>query len=115
MLPNGGMRYSRKSGPAGSSDNDAMIARFSGNGALIWNVLLTGKQDDRLTEITLLNYGNFLLSGSTNSFGYDSKQVLFVYMKNDGTIIWNKNLALADHLLQLKAIIQLPDNDIQVA
>ena len=112
MLPNGEMLLAGKSSLAGSSDNDAMIARFSGDGKLIWNVLLTGDQDDRLTEITLLNNGNFLLSGSTNSFGYASNRVLFVYMKNDGTVIWNKRLGVSGSPAALKAVIQLPDNDI---
>ncbi len=112
MLPNGEVLIAGKSSLAGSSDNDAMIARFSGDGTLIWNVLLTGNQDDRLTEITLLNNGNFLLSGSTDSFGYVSKQVLLVYMKNDGTVICNKILGFSGSLSALKAIIQLPGNDI---
>jgi len=85
---------------AGSTENagtgsDFTVAKFDGNGTLLWQQKLNGtggaNSDDEARAVAVDNLGNVVAAGSTTNTGTGSD---FTVAKFDphGTLLWQQNL-----------------------
>ncbi len=75
---------------AGGKDGLLLIADFS-TGNLIATKKPGGTKDDMLNAVVQLPQGQFLLAGSTESFGAPDRDAWLVLTDDRGEIIWQQN------------------------
>ena len=69
---------------------DAIIARISGNGTILWSRVYGGSGADLFTHIFSCSDGNFLALGETNSFGAGGTDLYIVRFDPNGNVIWER-------------------------
>ena len=78
-----------KQTPAG--DNDVWILHVDGRGAVIWERTFGGPRDDRAWAISLLENGDFLVLGETESLGAGAEDIYLIRMNMHGDTLWTRN------------------------
>jgi hypothetical protein len=69
---------------------DVYLVKITNNGDLIWEKSLGGANADNAYPITQTNDNNFIVSGSTESFGAGGKDVYLIKFNSNGDTIWTK-------------------------
>lgn len=75
---------------AGLSGQDAVVARISGNGTVVWSRAYGGSGTDLFTQILSCSDGNFIALGETNSFGAGGVDLYIVKFDPNGNVIWER-------------------------
>ncbi len=113
QLSNGEILVAGRFGASDGSPYQAMAAKFSVSGNLIWSFQTGGSADDRFTGIIELSDHSFLLSGVTASYGFPQGKILLVRVSSTGTILWSRQIGtVSTSTEQLKAILQYTDGDL---
>ena len=98
---------------AGGKDGLLLIADFS-TGNLIATKKPGGTKDDMLNAVVQLPQGQFLLAGSTESFGAPDRDAWLVLTDDRGEIIWQQNSGAKGDDSWEKACL-LPDGAVALA
>lgn len=94
-------------------DYDGMVMKLSANGTPLWCYSIGGDKDDIFNNVLSLKNGDFILYGTSSSFGIDAEKIWMVKISGTGAVIWNKQMMLGkDGNDRIKAMIELPDNSI---
>ncbi|MFH2111222.1 MAG: CARDB domain-containing protein [Candidatus Bathyarchaeota archaeon] len=76
----------------GAGLTDLWVMRTDGQGELLWEKILGGAKDDVAYSITSLAGGDYLLAGSTASYGSGSSDVWVLKINDEGEVLWNITL-----------------------
>ena len=80
----------------GSIDKtDLIVCKLDKFGNLVWNTAFGGGSDDFGTAISMAQDGNYLVTGSTNLYGYFDYWVL--KLDAEGNLIWDKSYGGSDY------------------
>ena len=74
----------------GKGKNDIYVIKIDDIGDTLWTKTYGNTGSDKAHAITSTDDGNYVLAGSTTSFGLDSSQVYFVKINNSGDTLWTK-------------------------
>ena len=76
----------------GSSGNDILLVEADRYGNINWNQTYGGSQLDQAYHIVQTPDGGFIISGSTESFGFGGSDIRLTKTDANGLIEWNKYL-----------------------
>lgn len=77
----------------GAGGYDAMLVKMDFNGEVLWSKVYGGPEDEHLNDLVEDAYGHLVFIGSTTSFGYGGRDLLFVMIEElEGEIIKVKTL-----------------------
>ena len=76
----------------GAGLTDLWVIRTDEQGELIWEKILGGAKNDVAYSIIVLDSGEYLLTGSTASYGSGNGDVWVLKMNDDEDILWNITL-----------------------
>jgi hypothetical protein len=77
----------------GTEPSDALIIRCDSQGNVIWVKAYGGSDDDEGFNATQLPGGDFLITGTTYSFGPNLRNAFAVRLNPDGEVVWSKAFA----------------------
>jgi hypothetical protein len=76
----------------GAGLTDLWVMRTDDQGELLWEKILGGAKDDVAYSITSVDGGDYLLAGSTASYGAGGSDVWVLKINDEGSILWNITL-----------------------
>lgn len=92
---------------------DAIAMKLSDKGDIAWSVVFEGSDKSNLTGVVTLKNGDFLVYGSTSSFGYTDEKAWVVRMSGSGLVIWSKQIGVdSKGIDRIKAMLELPDGSL---
>jgi len=75
----------------GSPSTDCLIVKTNASGDTLWTKTYGGTDYDGIYSICQTTDGNFLLCGTTRSFGFGSYDYYVIKINPSGDVIWQKN------------------------
>lgn len=101
LTEDGGFLLALNSDSYGPENGNLLLVRFSEDYVLLWERLFGGEMPDFASRIVSLPDGNFLVVGSSRSFGDGSLDGWLILIDGDGELLWQTTLALGgqDRLL----------------
>jgi hypothetical protein len=78
IVVEGGYILGGETNSVGAGGYDAMMIKIDTTGEVMWSKVFGGPQDDHLNELIEDDYGHVAFVGSTTSFGYGGRDILFV-------------------------------------
>lgn len=98
---------------ANNTHYDGMVMKVSADNIMEWSFTLGGSKKDIITGILALKNGDFLLYGSTASFGYNDEKAWLTRISGSGSLLWSRQIGLtANGINRVKAMIEMPDNSL---
>jgi predicted secreted protein len=91
-----GFAFTGFSGSYGSGGLDVWMIKTDKDGNIEFNKTYGGREDDIAYDILQTSEGNFILSGSTKSYGEGLRDVYVVYIDSTGDLIWNSTFGGAN-------------------
>jgi hypothetical protein len=80
----------------GAGGGDIMVIKINATGDIIWSKTYGGNLYDGMNSIQRLSDGNFIISGSTQSFGNGSSDAYLLKINENGDLLWSKTYGGAD-------------------
>jgi hypothetical protein len=87
-LEDGGFAIAGSTASSGPSE-DVSLIRVGEDGVRLWEKTIGGAGDDAGFGLLAVDDGNFVIAGSTGSFG-SSRDIFLVYTGSDGTPLWQQ-------------------------
>jgi hypothetical protein len=76
----------------GAGSYDILILKLAPSGNLVWAKVVGGASYDRGYSVIQVTDGGYVLTGSTNSFGAGSYDILLLKLDPSGNLVWAKAL-----------------------
>lgn len=88
------------------SECDIALIKKDGSGKIIWKRMIGGTSYDKAGQVVKTNEGDYLVVGSTSSFGKGNYDVLIAKVSPMGEIIWQKTYGefLNDYGLKIASV-----------
>jgi hypothetical protein len=96
--------------PTGGTYADALVIKLNANGELDWARNFGGTDDDEAFGATELSNGDFLITGTTYSFGPKLRNAFAFRITNSGDMVWSKAYAKGSYNYFIDAI-SLPNGE----
>lgn len=96
--------------PTGGTYADALVIKVNANGELDWARNFGGTDDDEAFGATELSNGDFLITGTTYSFGPKLRNAFAFRITNNGDMVWSKAYAKGSYNYFIDAIA-LPNGE----
>ena len=74
----------------GVGAGDIWVIKTDSNGEIIWDKTYGGSENEEAEEVLVLEDGNFIIVGSTNSFNSVGKDLIILCIDNEGSLQWQK-------------------------
>lgn len=85
------------SNPGGTRKKDLVVMKLDQDGKIEWQKTYGGDGDDVVHTIQPISNGQYILAGSTDSYGVGKKDAWVLKLNQDGEIVWQKTYgALGD-------------------
>lgn len=95
----------------GSSDpSDAIAIKVDAQGEILWSIQIGGADDDEGFNATEMTNGDFIITGTTFSFGPRLKNAFATKVTSSGEIVWSKAFAKGSYNYFINAVA-LPNNE----
>ncbi len=94
---------------------NTMLIKVNNNGNIVWSKIMTGQRDDVVAGIIEDRNGDFILSGTTNSFGSDKstnlayRDIMLAKVDKDGNWIWGKTIGTPNNIDAAFDIVEAAD------
>ena len=92
VAPDGSVYVCGQTASAGAGKSDLLLAKFSSSGTLQWQKTLGGNSVDYGERIVVAPDGSVYVSGTTQSAGAGSKDLLLAKFDSSGALQWQKTL-----------------------
>ncbi len=76
----------------GANGYDIYIVKANSNGGLVWEKTFGGSDWDFANDILLLPNGNYLIAGTTYSYGAGNSDMYLLEIDNTGEKVWDKTI-----------------------
>ena len=73
----------------GNVDNDVLMVEFDNKGDVLWSQSYGGSQLDEAYHFEHTSDGGYIISGSTQSYGFGGSDIWLIKSGSDGLIEWN--------------------------
>ena len=73
----------------GTGDTDFCLIKYDSSGALQWNKIWGGNEDDRGRKIIIDSLGNIYITGETGDFSEQHGEMYLARLDNSGVVQWN--------------------------
>lgn len=85
---------------------DIELVKKDVNGKLLWKKIIGGTSYDKYGQLVRTNDGNYIVVGSTSSFGKGNYDVLAVKVSPEGEVLWQKTYGefLNDYGLRISLV-----------
>ena len=85
---------------------DIEVVKKNGNGSIIWKRVIGGTSYDKAGQVIRTKDGNYIVVGSTSSYGKGNYDVFIIKVSSEGEILWQKTYGefLNDYGLRIAAI-----------
>ena len=85
---------------------DIEVIKKNGNGSIIWKRVIGGTSYDKAGQVIRTKDGDYILVGSTSSYGKGNYDVFITKVSSEGEILWQKTYGefLNDYGLRIAAI-----------
>ena len=93
----------------GNVDNDVLMVEFDNKGDVLWSQSYGGSQLDEAYHFELTSDGGYIISGSTQSYGFGGSDIWLIKSGPNGLIEWNTYIG-TEYDEQGGQIIQTEDN-----
>jgi gliding motility-associated-like protein len=77
-----------------SSNDDILVTRVTGSGAIIWSKTIGGAAAESVRKITPTADGGLLITGQTKSFSNVNGDILCIKLSSTGNILWSSVFGL---------------------
>jgi len=81
----------------GAGDNDVFVLKIDADGNELWNHTIGGESSDRGNKIIRTYDGNFVIVGSTGSYGSGLRDYLLIKITTNGDILFRKTYGNQDN------------------
>jgi hypothetical protein len=71
-------------------DDDIFLLKIDGNSNVIWSKTYGGNKDESSTRVILTKDNNYLIVGSTQSYGFGQDDIFLIKTTSEGDTIWTK-------------------------
>lgn len=71
-------------------DDDIFLLKIDGNGKVIWSKTYGGNKDESSTRVIPTKDNNYLIVGSTQSYGFGQEDIFLIRTTTEGDTIWTK-------------------------
>jgi hypothetical protein len=88
--PDGGFLLAGRTQSYGNGGDDVYLIKTDNEGNMQWNRTYGGAGEDYADEVIITNDGNYLLVGSTDSFGNGESDVLALKVNFEGDVLWQR-------------------------
>ena len=92
IAPDGSLLLTGHTLSFGAGVQDVLLAKFQANGSLAWAQTLGGTGAENGNSLAIDADGSLALTGSTNSFGAGSYDILIAKFQTNGSLAWAKTL-----------------------
>lgn len=114
LLPDSGYIIAGETYSFGEGSSDAYLIRIDKDGDTVWTQTYGGAGEDCFKKIILLNNGDILAVGKTNSLGAGGDDVYIVKLQIDGSLVFENTLGSVDDE-QAHAALELNSGEIMIA
>ena len=85
---------------------DIELVKKDDKGNVLWKLIIGGTSYDKAGQVVRTNEGNYIVVGSTSSFGKGNYDVLVAKVSSNGEILWQKTYGefLNDYGLRIVAV-----------
>ena len=85
---------------------DIELVKKDGKGNVLWKRIIGGTSYDKAGQVVRTNEGNYIVVGSTSSFGKGNYDVLVAKVSSNGEILWQKTYGefLNDYGLRISLV-----------
>jgi len=90
VLNNGDVLLVGAEKPNENAPYDLLIIKIDPQGTKIWQRLYGGAESDNAWDIAAMPDGNFVISGTTKSYGAGDKDVWVLKINSDGDTLWTR-------------------------
>ena len=71
-------------------DDDTFLLKIDANGNVIWSKTYGGNKDESSTKVIQTKDNNYLIVGSTQSYGFGQEDIFLIKTTSEGDTIWTK-------------------------
>ncbi len=79
----------------GAGNYDGIVVKFDASDKIVWSKTFGGTGNDRIYTVLELSDRSLLISGYTESFGVQLRDIMLIKLNNNGNIIWAKTYGQA--------------------
>jgi hypothetical protein len=98
----------------GAGQNDILVLKLDGTGAVEWQKTFGGAEDDFANVVMNTADGGYLVAGETESSGAGHEDMLLIKLDAGGNIEWQKTYG-GNNMDVINSVLQTPDGDYVVA
>jgi hypothetical protein len=80
----------------GAGGRDVYLIKTDGSGALVWEKVFGGSNNDDGNSVQQTTDGGFIIAGSTSSFGAGGRNVYLIKTDGSGNLVWEKTFGGTD-------------------
>jgi hypothetical protein len=91
-IPGSGYIMAGKTGSYGSGGSDAYVVRIDGMGNIMWGEAFGGATNEQINAVRVTAGGQYIMVGTTNSFGAGANDIIVSLMADPGNILWQKTV-----------------------
>jgi hypothetical protein len=74
----------------GAGGNDAYVIKTNGSGDSLWTRTFGGSEDDFASSVQRTSDGNYIIAGTTSSFGVSGSAGYIIKINSSGDTLWTK-------------------------
>jgi hypothetical protein len=97
----------------GAGNEDLLLTKFDATGHHLWTKVLGGPNYEHPYSLTEVRDDGFIVTGWTNSFGYNSDVLLLTKFDGSGNYLWAKLLSITGNVVG-SSIIETDDDGLVV-
>lgn len=82
--------------PSTGGQGEILVIKTDASGGILWSKTIGGANDDAGYSIIQLSTGEYVVTGTTKSFGAGMKDIFLMKLNSSGTILWSKTYGGTD-------------------
>lgn len=90
QTPDNGYLLAGATESSGAGSFDGWLIKTDSQGNTIWSKVYGGENDDAIYDIDITSDGNYILAGSTSSFGANNADRWLIKVNTSGDTLWTK-------------------------
>jgi Secretion system C-terminal sorting domain len=76
--------------PSTGGQGEILVIKTDASGGILWSETIGGTDDDAGYSVIQLSSGEYVITGTTKSFGAGMKDIFLIKINSSGNIVWSK-------------------------